>query len=254
MAENEHDCQYLIRVIPGMGKCGLIADDKMHPIFDHCADVQLGCSVREASLKVENKRLTTELELIREERDDITSDYLEECYGHQDTGEKLLLAQMRVSELDAEVLQRHIIAGKLVDESHFQKVRIGELERALEPFAKAADYVDSEVDPDTPFSYYSDHAGILVADVKAARAALRSDAHPRGCNCGQCPSPPNGPYTEPEGTPPEAAKDAYQELIMSIGNKHPGESRHETALRYIRSAEQTVYGKDAQEVGEDGRE
>ena len=29
----------------------------------------------------------------------------------------------------------------------------------------------------------------------------------------------------------------YNELIYAVGNKHEGESRHETALRYIREAE-----------------
>ena len=29
----------------------------------------------------------------------------------------------------------------------------------------------------------------------------------------------------------------YFELIMAVGNKHPGESRHQTALRYIKEAE-----------------
>lgn len=29
----------------------------------------------------------------------------------------------------------------------------------------------------------------------------------------------------------------YQELIMAVGNKHEGETRHETALRYILEAE-----------------
>ena len=29
----------------------------------------------------------------------------------------------------------------------------------------------------------------------------------------------------------------YHELIMAVGTKWPGESRHETALRYIKSAE-----------------
>ena len=31
----------------------------------------------------------------------------------------------------------------------------------------------------------------------------------------------------------------YAELIYAVGNKYPGESRHETALRYIRQAEQS---------------
>ena len=30
----------------------------------------------------------------------------------------------------------------------------------------------------------------------------------------------------------------YQELIMAVGNKHEGETRHQTALRYIKQAEQ----------------
>lgn len=29
----------------------------------------------------------------------------------------------------------------------------------------------------------------------------------------------------------------YEELIMAVGNKYPNETRHETALRYIRQAE-----------------
>jgi hypothetical protein len=30
----------------------------------------------------------------------------------------------------------------------------------------------------------------------------------------------------------------YNELIFAVGNKHPGETRHETALRYIQQAEE----------------
>ena len=33
------------------------------------------------------------------------------------------------------------------------------------------------------------------------------------------------------------ATERYQELIMAVGNKHDGETRHETALRYILEAE-----------------
>jgi hypothetical protein len=35
-----------------------------------------------------------------------------------------------------------------------------------------------------------------------------------------------------------ALKALYHELLYQVGNKYPGESRHETALRYIRQAEQ----------------
>jgi len=31
----------------------------------------------------------------------------------------------------------------------------------------------------------------------------------------------------------------YNELIMAVGNKYEGETRHETALRYIKQAEQS---------------
>ena len=37
-------------------------------------------------------------------------------------------------------------------------------------------------------------------------------------------------------------KDKYNELIMAVGNKYPGESRHETALRYIKRAEHVDSG------------
>ena len=37
-------------------------------------------------------------------------------------------------------------------------------------------------------------------------------------------------------------KEKYQELIMAVEKKYQGESRHETALKYIRSAEKNDYG------------
>lgn len=33
-------------------------------------------------------------------------------------------------------------------------------------------------------------------------------------------------------------REKYNELVMAVGNKFEGETRHETALRYIRNAEQ----------------
>jgi hypothetical protein len=33
----------------------------------------------------------------------------------------------------------------------------------------------------------------------------------------------------------------YNELLFAVAHKHPGESRHETALRYIRQAEYRPY-------------
>jgi hypothetical protein len=37
---------------------------------------------------------------------------------------------------------------------------------------------------------------------------------------------------------PENWQEKYYSLLMLVGNKHPGETRHETAARYIRQAEQ----------------
>jgi len=38
----------------------------------------------------------------------------------------------------------------------------------------------------------------------------------------------------------EREKGLYQELLFAVGNKYEGETRHETALRYIKQAEQKL--------------
>lgn len=45
--------------------------------------------------------------------------------------------------------------------------------------------------------------------------------------------------TAPTDTPTQesATQALYHELLFAVANKHPGETRHETALRYIRQAE-----------------
>lgn len=40
----------------------------------------------------------------------------------------------------------------------------------------------------------------------------------------------------------EERLDAYHELIMAVEQKYPGETRHETALRFIRERGTTVSG------------
>jgi hypothetical protein len=40
-------------------------------------------------------------------------------------------------------------------------------------------------------------------------------------------------------------KDLYHDLIMGVGNKWPGETRHQTARRYILEAETLNSGPDA---------
>jgi hypothetical protein len=45
----------------------------------------------------------------------------------------------------------------------------------------------------------------------------------------------------------EADAERYNELIMAVENKYPGETRHETALRYIREAETSNNGPAQEE-------
>ena len=47
-----------------------------------------------------------------------------------------------------------------------------------------------------------------------------------------------GPQAQPAVAAPLTPHDEkYSELLYAVGNKHPGETRHQTALRYIRQAE-----------------
>ena len=76
--------------------------------------------------------------------------------------------------------------------------------------------------------------------------------HRGTCNCGlsfalkegKCAALP-----QPAQVEKKPAKEAYYELIMAVGKKYPGETRHETALRYIREAENRseLSGEAAQE-------
>ncbi len=51
-------------------------------------------------------------------------------------------------------------------------------------------------------------------------------------------------YPEPAGSaslvaqPPRDVSELYHELLYAVARKFPGESRHETALRYIRDTEE----------------
>ena len=42
--------------------------------------------------------------------------------------------------------------------------------------------------------------------------------------------------------------EAYNELIMAVASKHGGESRHQTALRYIRERENVVCGPACEKI------
>lgn len=43
----------------------------------------------------------------------------------------------------------------------------------------------------------------------------------------------------------ERAEGLHNELLMAVASKHPGETRHETALRYIREREENAIGGSA---------
>lgn len=45
-------------------------------------------------------------------------------------------------------------------------------------------------------------------------------------------------------------EEKYRELIMAVASKFPDETRHETALRYIKQAEEGDYGPEQAHKGE----
>lgn len=47
-----------------------------------------------------------------------------------------------------------------------------------------------------------------------------------------------------------AVREAYNELIMAVGKKHPGETRHQTALRYIQQAERPTEAVVSQQAAD----
>lgn len=58
----------------------------------------------------------------------------------------------------------------------------------------------------------------------------------------------NSPFGKKPGLQDEDYKGLYHDLIMQVGDKHPNETRHETAKRYIRQAEEYV-GDDYGDMG-----
>jgi len=51
-------------------------------------------------------------------------------------------------------------------------------------------------------------------------------------------SSPSACSVSPAAQPPRDVAELYHELLYAVARKFPGESRHETALRYIRDAEE----------------
>ena len=86
-------------------------------------------------------------------------------------------------------------------------------------------------------------ASIYCASKAIAEKALSSSTPASGLTIneidviGTPPQPLSEESAKPAGAP-DAYKAKYEELIMSVGTKWPNETRHETALRYIRRAEE----------------
>lgn len=174
------------------------------------------------------------------------------------------------------------------DERDDLKLRISELEAALKPFAKAADRVDelarkilvsengeyhvrvgdlrkaraaltrkshrwipvSEDDPEEDMLVF---VANMDASFKSITIGMFNGQRWRtwngfGIYVTHWMSLPFPDWPEEGAAAPKNVAEMYHELVEAVGNKHPGESRHETALRYIRSAERTCEGLAAPEA------
>ena len=66
-------------------------------------------------------------------------------------------------------------------------------------------------------------------------------------------SPPPCSASALTSQPERPLIDRYNELLYAVARKFPGESRHETALRYIRDAEEVHAGPCVQNASGEGR-
>ena len=81
---------------------------------------------------------------------------------------------------------------------------------------------------------------MYLAVYEAARRGLEADAQIASPAAPDLSAPPLRPGMRLVPVEPtEDFKALYYDLIMQVGNKHPGESRHDTAKRYILRAEDT---------------
>jgi hypothetical protein len=76
------------------------------------------------------------------------------------------------------------------------------------------------------------------AEAQAQAEAWNTEDTKHGAHYWQRPQPePAAPLVTPEGAQ-EDIKAKYYELLYAVAQKFPGESRHQTALRYIRQREE----------------
>jgi hypothetical protein len=83
----------------------------------------------------------------------------------------------------------------------------------------------------------------LIPDAAKPSGQLHSDLNlsvPNKGDSGVLSTAPSVPASPPTREGPDY-KALYHELILAVGNKYPGESRHMTALRYIQQREQDVH-------------
>jgi hypothetical protein len=91
--------------------------------------------------------------------------------------------------------------------------------RAVEALASSA------VQPEISLQHHEEVTAALRGDIARLRAQV-------------APVQPE-PVPLPDAAPSPDFKALYYELLLAVGHKYPGESRHETAMRYIRRAEQS---------------
>ena len=129
-------------------------------------------------------------------------------------------------------------------ETSLDGVDVDELIAKLEPLAKGM-WVNHPVfgkpcpQPDVPPTMYRAECGCgwwlactSIEGMETARAA-----HMATCKVASCPAKPVAiPLPYKDGTPQDI-QSRYDELIMAVGRVFPGETRYQTALRYIREAE-----------------
>ena len=94
----------------------------------------------------------------------------------------------------------------------------------------------------TPPTNLRDDALSYIKDALAALEGDEENAGGEGREPCERTSPPPCSASALTAQPERPLADMYNELLYAVARKFPGESRHETALRYIRQAEEVHAG------------
>jgi hypothetical protein len=108
-----------------------------------------------------------------------------------------------------------------VRSKHYDDIAIHMLEN------HGIDLLDSEI---------SDIIHVCAPALQAMQGDADTKTYTNLCQKGSAPQP---------AVPDENYKALYMELLYQVSTKHPDETRHETAMRYIRQAEDRTCGVSA---------